>query len=272
MNKEAKFLGALLPSHPDLLPIIQAIREKYSLPEIFLDDDPIKEIFLGDDPVSFAEFRQDIKDRILEKIEVIFPEDFFKKYQATKKALETDFQAGLAKFPEELKPVMQTFFEQIKDSSQVIFKILDSQIDSITNVLYINLLLGEEAEAPEDWFGKVATMETGGETIIFAMASEVTNLDLLFSQIRELHKKTFGVRPAKLTNVTLGSAYYLQLTKSKKDKDFILDEYIRRNKFSLPKNRDSSRYMEVRRKYAERLKKRLQRTKAVLDVIVRDKK
>ena len=34
--KETLFLGTLLPSHPDLLPIVQAIREKYNLPEISL--------------------------------------------------------------------------------------------------------------------------------------------------------------------------------------------------------------------------------------------
>jgi len=40
--KESKLLGTLLPSHPDLIPIIQAIREKYNLPEISPDDDPIQ--------------------------------------------------------------------------------------------------------------------------------------------------------------------------------------------------------------------------------------
>jgi hypothetical protein len=40
--KEAQFLGSLLPSHPNLIPIIQAIREKYNLPEISPDDDPIQ--------------------------------------------------------------------------------------------------------------------------------------------------------------------------------------------------------------------------------------
>jgi hypothetical protein len=43
--KENKFLGALLPSSPDLLPIIQAVREKYNLPEINPDDDSITEIY-----------------------------------------------------------------------------------------------------------------------------------------------------------------------------------------------------------------------------------
>jgi hypothetical protein len=39
--KTSKFLGALLPSHPDFVPVILAIRGKYQLPEISPDDTPI---------------------------------------------------------------------------------------------------------------------------------------------------------------------------------------------------------------------------------------
>jgi hypothetical protein len=38
--KETLFLGTLLPSHPDFISTLQAIREKYNLPEISPDDDP----------------------------------------------------------------------------------------------------------------------------------------------------------------------------------------------------------------------------------------
>ena len=46
--KETKLLGTLMPSHPDLIPIIQAFREKYNLPEISLDDNLIQKIYLED--------------------------------------------------------------------------------------------------------------------------------------------------------------------------------------------------------------------------------
>jgi len=49
--KESQFLGTLLPSHPDFLPIEEAIREKYGLPEISPGDEEIAEIFLGDDRI-----------------------------------------------------------------------------------------------------------------------------------------------------------------------------------------------------------------------------
>jgi hypothetical protein len=43
--KEYKFLGTLLPSHPDLVPIVQATKDKYNLPEISPDDDPIMDVY-----------------------------------------------------------------------------------------------------------------------------------------------------------------------------------------------------------------------------------
>jgi len=45
--KESQFLGTLLPSHPDFLPIEKAIREKYGLPELSPDDGPIPKYFKG---------------------------------------------------------------------------------------------------------------------------------------------------------------------------------------------------------------------------------
>jgi hypothetical protein len=60
--KESQFLGTLLPSHPDFLPIEKAIREKYGLPEFSPDDDPIAEVFLGDEIIPLEEFRKDIEN------------------------------------------------------------------------------------------------------------------------------------------------------------------------------------------------------------------
>ncbi len=42
--QESKLLGTLLPSSPDFLPIVRQMREKYGLPEIDRDDDPITEL------------------------------------------------------------------------------------------------------------------------------------------------------------------------------------------------------------------------------------
>ena len=39
--KESQFIGTLMPSHPDLEPIIPEIRQKYQLPEIDPDVEAI---------------------------------------------------------------------------------------------------------------------------------------------------------------------------------------------------------------------------------------
>ena len=39
--KETKLLGTLMPSRPDLFPIVEQMRAKHNLPEIRPDDDPI---------------------------------------------------------------------------------------------------------------------------------------------------------------------------------------------------------------------------------------
>lgn len=270
--KEAKFLGDLLPSHPDLVPIIEATREKYNLPEIGPDDDPIEEIYHGDEIISLEEFRREMRNRVLEILDVIFPENFVKQYLSTQKAVKADYKKDLAIFPQELQLPMEGFFEQIKQSAQMIYQLLDAQIDSMANMLYIFLLTGETQSIPEDWFGKVVTAPIAGEQTIIAIAGELTNLDLMFQQIRDIHKKTFGVQRVKFTNTIVGTAYYLQLKRNKKPWNFIVEEYIRRNKFSMPRDGNSARYSQIWNKHAQRLKKRLQRTETIMDVIIRDKK
>jgi hypothetical protein len=42
--KESTLLGKLLPSHPDILPILEEIREKYQIPPISPSDDSLKEL------------------------------------------------------------------------------------------------------------------------------------------------------------------------------------------------------------------------------------
>ncbi len=53
--KESKFLGALLPSSPDFLPITEAIRGKYTLPEVNPEEDPIEEIYVGNEVITLEE-------------------------------------------------------------------------------------------------------------------------------------------------------------------------------------------------------------------------
>lgn len=271
MTNEAIFLGSLLPSHPDFDPLIRAIRTKYGLPEIYPQDEPVKDIFLEDEIIPLEQFTQDVKNQILENIDTLFPEDYVKKYRSSKNAVEFDYQKELEKFSDDLKPAMQTFFEFTKNSMQTVYKILDANIDEMVNMICNYLLLGDSMEAPQDWFGKVFTMKSGDETVILAMVSGITNLDLMFRQIKNLHEKTFGSRQIKITPKIANTAYYLQLMKRRKDRDFVLDEFIRLNGFDFPKNKNSPRYIETRNRYWQRLRKRLKKAEEILNAVARGK-
>lgn len=271
--KEAEFLGALLPSHPDFLPIIEAVKDKYKLPEKYPDDDPIEEIYFEDEIISLEEFRQDIRTRVLENMKTIFPENFVKRYEPTKKLVETKEIPGFDRVPDDLKPTIEVFFTHTKNMAEPIFKVLDAQIDSVTNMIYIYLLTGETEEAPSDWFGKVAITQMFDETIVIALAGELTNIDDLTSQIRQQHKKAFGVKVMKkLTNTIVSTAYYVQLKRSGASWNLIVEEYIRRNKVNMPLRKNSYRYTEIWKRNEAKLKKRMQRTEKILDVILGDKK
>ena len=60
---EAELLGELFPSHPDIIPIIQNIREKYQIPEVRPEDD-INGILLARDDIDWEAVRQDIQAQV----------------------------------------------------------------------------------------------------------------------------------------------------------------------------------------------------------------
>jgi len=59
--QETELISSLLPSHPDILPILQNIRDKYKIPEISPEDDGITEILLADGQIDWDAVRQEIE-------------------------------------------------------------------------------------------------------------------------------------------------------------------------------------------------------------------
>lgn len=270
--KEAKILGDLLPSHPDLLPIVESIREKYKLKPVYPDDEPIEEIYFGEEILSLEEFHQDITNQVLEILGVFFPEKTVQLYRQAKTIVSMSSFTDIDRFPDDLKPSMETFYTLLKNMMTPIYSVLNSQVSSIADMLYIYLLTGETQEVPSDWFGKVMTINMFDEILIMSLSSEMTNLDELTQQIHYEHKKTFGAKRVKITKTAVSTAYYMQLKRANADWRFIVEEYIRRNKVSMPHQKNSARYAEIWRRNEAKLKKRMQRTEKILEIIIRDKK
>jgi hypothetical protein len=269
--RESKLLGTLLPSHPDFLPIVQAIREKYYLPEISPDDDPITEIYLGDEIISLEEFRKDIETHVRENL-AFLPPDLLKIYLPAKAFSESRFDNEFESYPPELQNQMMIVLKFGKTLMKTMVQIIDPMVDAIINMLYTYLLIGETEDVPDDWIGKVITLKPMGEPMVMAMAGKLSNPDVIMQQFHTEYKKTFGEYRPKITNTITNTAYYLHLKNSGKKWGFIVEEYIRLNKFKLPRNRNSKRYLDTWRLYEQRLKKRLQRTEAILTVLFQDKK
>jgi hypothetical protein len=118
----------------------------------------------------------------------------------------------------------------------------------------------------------VATLKnSSGDAIILAMASQAADPDIVVNEFRAEYKKNFGIYRPKVTKTAVDTAYYLQLKRRRKPWNFIVEEYIRINDYKLPP-KTSKKYLETWRIYERRLKKRIQRTENILEVIIRDKK
>jgi hypothetical protein len=62
--KESALFSSLLPSYPDLHPILQNIRDKYGIPEIDPDDIGMKEIHLSGNEIDWQSVHQEIETQI----------------------------------------------------------------------------------------------------------------------------------------------------------------------------------------------------------------
>ena len=78
--------------------------------------------------------------------------------------------------------------------------------------------------------GKVVTIVNDDETTIMAMASQLSNPEVIVQQFREAYYKSFGAYRPRITKTVVNTAYYMQLRRMGKPWSFLVEEYIRRNK------------------------------------------
>ena len=268
--KQSQFLGTLMPSHPDFQPIIQEIRAKYQLPEVDPDGEPIKEIYLDDKVIPLDEFLLDLESMVVSKTSLLPPE-FATYYKIGKPGLGKPLDTQGRVLPDDVMEFINAMYRLLQTQMSQLIPFLENHYKAITHMLYVYLLTGESEEVPEDWISQVHVTYMFGHKVIQTVATQVSDPEVIVQQFREAYKKTFGTHKPKVTKTVVSTAYYLQLKRMKKPWDFIVEEYIRRNKFNLPRDKTSKRYFDVRRKYAERLKKQMQRSETVLNVLLRDR-
>jgi len=269
--KEAKLLGSLLPSSPDFKPIIDEIREKYKLPELSPDDEPIKEIYLDDDIIPLKDFLEEIQSMV-ENSTTYLPENVASLYQRSKKYLGKPLKTqGFEKYlPDDLKKALYDLYDVTQNMMGFFANLLGGHFQNIANMLYVYILTGETEEVPTDWISKVETITMNEEKMVLVLASQVSNPDVVVQQFREQYKKTFGIYRPKLTNLAVSTAYYIRLKRQKKPWDYIVEEFIKQNNLPLPKNRSSAKFGKAYQTYESRLRKRMQRYEEIYDVLFRD--
>ncbi len=269
--KETKFLGTLLPSSPDLFPIVEAVREKYGLHEVRPEDEPIKEFYLDGRLISVEELRQDVGERLRDSLSFFSPATV-KQYKAVKMLNEFQKWEGLEALPQEYVTEIEALLNLSKTISAPILQGLEGFIDSITNMLCFYMLTGEAGEIPLDWVSKVMTISSDGETAIWIMANQLADPEEIIEKFRKEYKKNFGVYRPKMTDNVVSTAYYLQLKRQRYSWKYIVDEFIRLEKISMPWKENSRRYIDIRHKVEQLLKKRMQRTEKIWDTLLGDKK
>ena len=260
-----------MPSSPDFKPIIDEIREKYKLPELSPDDEPIKEIYLDDDIIPLEDFLEEIKSMV-ENSTTHLPENVASLYQRSKKYLGKPLKTqGFEKYlPDDLKKSLNDLYEVTQNMMGFFTKLLDGHFQNIANMLYVYILTGETEEVPTDWISKVETITMNEEKMVLVLASQVSNPDVVVQQFREQYKKTFGNYRPKLTNLAVSTAYYIRLKRMGKPWNFIVEEFIRLNNLSLPRNKGSLGYIKAYQTYERRLRKRMERYEEIYDVMFRD--
>ena len=146
-----KLFGKLTPVHPDLLPILTAIREKYNFPEIAPGDDALAEILGAEVEIYPDILRQDIITALKDNPDLLPPEA---------KAIYTLFQAKegnkfnlseLDKCPPEIKKNFLILLDLVVALYKPSYAVIDAIFSTLADNLLDYLLTGETRDMPENW-------------------------------------------------------------------------------------------------------------------------
>jgi hypothetical protein len=267
---DSSLFSTLLPSHPDLLPILKNIREKYNIPEIGPDDDGMKEILLSDKDIDWQAVHQEI-EVLIRNIPEFLPHPI--KSILTFSHLEDEpvLLSGLEEVPEEIRnqinALIAALVSQIFDP--LFFKV-NEFYKVLSDSLFEFLLTGTPREVPNDWFGTVTTTSIFGEKIIIAMASQASNLKVISDQFRQEFTKAFGKDRPKLTEGNIKTGEYLRMKLAGMPIKDIVDVYIQRHRSEFPIDESSKEYRSTKRRHEEMMKKRIQRLQNTIDEILED--
>lgn len=268
--KETELLGKLLPGHPDILPIIENIREKYGIPPINPEDDPT-EILLTRDDINWEVVEKDIETQV-ESIPLF--DDAETKYIQSIKRLQgasLDFPE-LDVLDENTKNAIKKMMEAMVQQSEFILAMLEEKTNKpLTKIVLEYLITGKTRDVPEEWFGKVFTMNLLGKPTVFVMAGEGSNPKELAEQFKGEYTRTFGKNAYKITDTQLSTAEYLTMKFQGDSLKRLVERYKEKHPSEFPTDTTSPEYKKTIKRHIDMMEKRLDRLNDLLKKIARDK-
>jgi len=258
--KETELLGKLMPGHPDIFPIIENIREKYSIPPVDLEDD-IDEILLTRDDIDWDAVKQDI-DAQVKNIQ-FFDEKETAYIQTLQKLTGTPFDfPELADLPDEIRENLKKLISVLLQPYALSLTLLEEKTyKPVAEMIFEYLLTGKTRDVPEEWFGKVFTGDMFGKKIVIAMAGEGTNPKLIAEQLKSEITKTFGKYKLDVTETHVATAEYLAMKLQGDSLKRLVEKYEEKHPSEFPTDKNSKAYKQTKATHREMMKKRLQRLK-----------
>jgi len=101
---------------------------------------------------------------------------------------------------------------------------------------------------------------------------QMADPEIVVQEFRQEYAKNFGVYHPRLTPLMVNTTYYMRLQRAGKPWNYIVGEFIRLNKFKLPRDQNSEDYKVTWRLYSKRLRKNIERSEKVLSALVGDMK
>jgi hypothetical protein len=270
-DKLSRVIGSLLPAHADFQPILQRIREKYSLPEGGILEGEYAEQLLEDAEIPWETIRQEIRTEI-ENIPDLWPESFqklFKGFQENPEA-KSDPSVLIEAQGIEQDEVRQLVSLVYSQFFLPVWGKVDEFIETAADLLLTYLVTGAAQEIPFDWTGKVGSSTMLGEPAVFAIAGPLSDPKEITQQFMTEYNRTFGKQRPKISREFVNNADLLRMKFEKMPIKDIADEYIQRNRSQFAKDERSPEYRAQKRRLEERLKKQLQRHEKVLSKLLGD--
>jgi hypothetical protein len=272
--KESELLGKLLPGHPDILPIIENIREKYQIPPINPEDDDITQLLLTNDEIPWDAVRRDIDDQVHEiPLFSDVENEYIRKLRDLNKSLDSfDELPELQCLAKETRESLKNLFVQLLQSRNQYVGLLDDlAYKPITDMIFEYLLTGKTREAPQEWFGSIQTVDFFGEKVILAMAGEAADPKEITEQFKNEFTKAFGKREHKITDTHLNTAEYLTMQLQGDSITHLVFRYKELHPTEFPTDTSSPEYKKAMQNHVDMMEKRLDRLRKVLEEIAGDK-